>query len=398
MKILEFLISSDRGGAEATIYDFSKFMINKDVDLKILLNYNLLKYFKDINKNNILNIGIYFKYLNGKQLFKNGFLNIICSKLIHKFKNSFLKEINERIILKKIKKYIIKFNPDILHIQTEDALKLFAKINIRYNIPIVFTIRGHMYLNEKSSNFKIESEKILIKFAFKKIDYIVSECNYFFEIIKRAGIDFNENKKVLIPKGINLNKIKNIKPFRLKKCFKILFVGGARYLKGGDILVKALPLIKKEIPDFKLYILRNVPENHFIKNFVLKNNLVDNVKFIGFLDYPDYYRFLKSVDVGVLPSRTEGIAPSIIEFMECSIPVIATKVGGTPEIIKNDVNGILAEPNPESIANSLIYLYKHPEIMDRLSKNGLLESKKYSLDINFEKWLFFFKNIIHEKQ
>ena len=107
---------------------------------------------------------------------------------------------------------------------------------------------------------------------------------------------------------------------------------------------------------------------------------------------------MKSVDVGILPSRTEGIAPSIIEFMTCGIPIIATNVGGTPEIIKDNINGLLVKPDPSSIAEAIIMLYNNAEVRKILSINGKKDSEAFSIESSYNDYLLFFENIIKKSR
>ncbi len=107
----------------------------------------------------------------------------------------------------------------------------------------------------------------------------------------------------------------------------------------------------------------------------------------------NYYQYMKSVDIGVLPSRSEGIAPSIIEFMECGVPIVATNVGGTPEVITDSYNGILVEKNPKSIAKGILNLYNNPQLMNKLSNNGKKYVSQFELEVVFNKYISLFKKI-----
>lgn len=393
MRIVELLISTGRGGAEKSVFDLSKCLINHGCEVKLFLNKEIIKYFQEFNSENVINIGTY----KNKRKYKSQALNKIYS-LINGFRLRFLGHLNEKIISKNIKKSLNRYNPDILHIHLHPALILFTRLNLKYDYPVIFTMRGDIINYHKVfKNKQVDLEKAYIKLGLKKVNYITSECNFFLEILKNSGFNRKKETMEILPKILNLDLIKSIDVQKKHKTFDILFVGGARYLKGGDILINSLPKIIKEIPNLKLYILREVSKNNVIRKLVEKYDLTNNVEFVGFIDIPDYYKYMKSVDLGVLPSRTEGIAPSIIEFMTCGIPIVASKVGGTPEIICDGENGILVDLNPISLAQGIIYLYKNPNLMKKISENGINSSKKYTCAYNYEKYIHFFNNIIGTK-
>ncbi|MHA1395001.1 MAG: glycosyltransferase family 4 protein [Promethearchaeota archaeon] len=393
MRIIELLISNGRGGAETTIYDFVEYLIQKNIDVKLLLNDEIFKYFENLGTSHIINLGLYYSI---NRTFCR--INNRMPALIRNLKFLKFEKIKERKFLKNLKNTIIEMKPDILHIHLPTALKLFTQMAIKFDFPVIFTIRGNMELEKPFLNSKSKRNRKLILLGLSKVDYITSECKYFIEILKKIKLNIiNSKKLILIPKGINLKKIEIIDPFKFNNnCFKLLYIGGVRYFKGWDILLKALPIIKKQISNFKLYILRPIPKNHIFRTYIKKKNLEQNVKFLGFVDYHKYIQLMKYVDVGILPSRSEGIAPSIIEFMACGTPVIATNVGGTSEIIKNNKNGLLVDPNPRSIAKAVINLYYNKELRSKLINNAKKDVKLFSFN-NLEKFLDFFHKILKNK-
>ena len=86
----------------------------------------------------------------------------------------------------------------------------------------------------------------------------------------------------------------------------------------------------------------------------------DIVKFLGFV--PDAKKYLGGADIFLLPSRNEAFPYVILEAGAIGLPIIATSVGGVPEIINDMQNGILVHPkNPREIAEAIMYLLDHKE-------------------------------------
>ncbi len=152
----------------------------------------------------------------------------------------------------------------------------------------------------------------------------------------------------------------NIKP-KDKVYNQLLFFGYIKHYKGLDILLEAMPLILKDNPDLRLVIAGEVYGNKDVYNAIIKKyNLKDKIAFNDrFIANEEVESFFTNSDVCILPYRSatqSGITQ--LSFSFCT-PVIATDVGGLSEIIKDDDNGFLIEPeNPASIASAVSRFYK----------------------------------------
>jgi glycosyltransferase involved in cell wall biosynthesis len=93
------------------------------------------------------------------------------------------------------------------------------------------------------------------------------------------------------------------------------------------------------------------------------------IKMLGFRkDVPD---LLPQLDLFVLPSLSEGLSVAILEALAVGVPMIATAVGGTPEVITDHEDGILVPPaDPDALAESICLLVKNTELRQRLAKAG----------------------------
>lgn len=84
-------------------------------------------------------------------------------------------------------------------------------------------------------------------------------------------------------------------------------------------------------------------------------------------------------DVFVLPSLSEGFPVVSLEAMASGLPIVATKVGGLPEIVKDGENGFLVEPkSPEQIAERVLLFLNNDELRQRISRNNKEKVKEYS--------------------
>ena len=98
--------------------------------------------------------------------------------------------------------------------------------------------------------------------------------------------------------------------------------------------------------------------------------LTESVWFTG--DRDDIPELLRTMDIFVLPSLGEGISNTILEAMATGLPVVATQVGGNPELVENGVNGMLVPSSePESLAAAVGWLVEHKQQADEMGQRGL---------------------------
>jgi len=164
-----------------------------------------------------------------------------------------------------------------------------------------------------------------------------------------------------------------------------LIIGTAAELhkvKGLDVLLRAWTKFIKKYPEAKLRIFGTGEEESNLK--ALAHELNIDAEFVGYV--PDAGEKIKEFDIFVLPSRSEALPYVILEAGAAGLAVIASSVGGIPEVIRNGENGVLVEPeNTEVLFSSLLLLAENEELRERLG-NKLKETilKSFSLESMFE--------------
>ena len=161
-----------------------------------------------------------------------------------------------------------------------------------------------------------------------------------------------------IPAPLDSKKFQDIQTPAEKKN-QIIFVGRDSFEKGIDIL-------------------RNI-----------ESKINASVKYCTNMDWKDAMKILKESQILVVPSRTESIPQVIKEAFFLQVPVIATNVGGIPELISNNITGLLVPPeNPEELANTINGLLSDDSTQQKLSKNGFeFINKNFSWDALMEKYI-----------
>jgi teichuronic acid biosynthesis glycosyltransferase TuaC len=170
----------------------------------------------------------------------------------------------------------------------------------------------------------------------------------------------------------------------------LLSVGNLIELKGHHLVIKALRLL----PEMKLFIAGTGPDEDSLKRLSSTCGVDSRVHFLGHVNHYDLPSYYGAADALVLASSREGIANVLLEAMACGTPVVATRVGGTPEIITSPQAGILIpDRTPESIAASIRSLFDH--YPDRSSTRRSVE--KYSWKQTTEDHLALLEKILQNR-
>jgi glycosyltransferase involved in cell wall biosynthesis len=175
----------------------------------------------------------------------------------------------------------------------------------------------------------------------------------------------------------------------------VLFVGQLTYEKGILVLIRAIKRLLQKNPLVKFAILGKGPLTDHIKK--MQVSIGDQLRYYGFLPYKEVIKFYQMSDIVVSPSIwPEPLSRVIIEAMALGRPIIATNVGGTPEIITQAKNGLLIEPdNPKEIENALNRLIDNPELRSSIGLEGRKTIEKhYNEAIICEKILSLYHRVL----
>lgn len=140
--------------------------------------------------------------------------------------------------------------------------------------------------------------------------------------------------------------------------------------KGFDTLIDAMPDILGRRPNARLLIAGSGPEEESLTDQIQKANLDGRVILVGPLDRRSLARHLSASDVFVLASTYEGFSHVLLEAMHAGLPVVASRVGGNPELVDEGESGLLVNPRAEDVAVAVHRLAADVELRQRLSRNA----------------------------
>ncbi len=245
-------------------------------------------------------------------------------------------------------------------------------------VPIVVTTM-HTLMNtdrfgEKKRGTSIWQYNFLLKHVPKKIIALSEEVKRHTQKELNLGedrISLVHNASDLSKFNLNIDKQKKKKEFGIdENCCVVGTVGRLVELKGYPYFVKAASMVLRAFHEnLKFLIVGDGYMSDELKDLANNLGIADKIIFAG--QRRDIPEILHILDIFVLPSYYEGLPRSVIEAQACGVAVVATNVGGTPEVVINDKTGILVPPKDEmAIAKAVIDLLMNKDKAERMGNAG----------------------------
>jgi len=281
-----------------------------------------------------------------------------------------------------LKQLISEIKPDIVHLNSSKAGFLGSLAAKKLNVPkIIYTAHGFVF-NEPMNPIKRWIYKRAELSNAKRVNKIITVSEYDKQTGIKAGIP--ENKLICIHNGIatdieflTKNDARDFlishtrtPGFQDSRIPLIGCIANFYRTKGLDVLIDAMTDI-----DAKLILIGEGDLRSELEAQIKKLGLENKVTLTGAIT--DATQYLKAFDLFALASHKEGLPYTILEAQAAQIPIVATKVGGTPEIIQDNVNGYLVEPNnADDLANKINHALANPitsQLTDDFTLNKMLK-------------------------
>lgn len=296
------------------------------------------------------------------------------------------------ILLKKIK-------PDILHVHYAGVNGVLGALSGFH--PFILTVYGSDILIVP----KKKLIKSVIKFVLKKTDLITCNGETLKDRMIKFGIDPGKIK--FIHWGTNIQKFKRLS--KDKKILKELDIFGSSVVislrnfetvYNIETLIKAIPLVIKEIPQVKFIIAGKGSQETKIKNLAQSLNVLEYIRFIGWLSEDMVCQYLNLADIYVSTSLSDGdLSQSTQQAMACEVPIITTDLYVNKSRIKNGENGIIFPKKcPELLAQKIVILFQNKKLRIKLGKEGRKTVKNhFDFDGEIKKVENIYENLIKLK-
>lgn len=237
---------------------------------------------------------------------------------------------------------------------------------------------------------------ILLPWGLKLVDRFVSVSQMMSQELADLGI--KAGQIVMIPNGVDTdwfrsNSSDTKRSEQRPMC--LLFVGRLSYEKGPDLLIEAFRAVVARNPQaVRLVLLGEGKLRPVIEEQVRDHVLQKLVEFKG--NTFDVRPYLQEADLFLLPSRSEGLSNALLEAMAYGLPVVATRVSGTVDVIQDEVNGLLVEPeDPQAIAQAVQRLLNDAGLAGRLGREARRTvEEKYSLQSVAERYIDLYRELL----
>lgn len=284
---------------------------------------------------------------------------------------------------RRLRKVIDRLKPDLVHSHGWDAAMIAALA--LFDSPVPHLIHIH------TTDVWLESEKLkhhlrrsVTRWMFNRPATSVVAVS---DAVRRhwsSTLDWPVESVRLIPNGVDTKRFLPLSNARRPTGAVTLGIGSRlQPNKGLEDLLDALAILAEDNLHPALLIAGDGKLRGALESQIERLCLCQQVKFLGFIH--DMEKFYQSIDVGVLASLSEGLPLFVLEAMSCGIPVVATDVGGTRELLRDGVDGFLVPARePAALAAALRKLLQHPEDRQQMGMNA-----RSRIEAGFSRTLFF---------
>lgn len=270
---------------------------------------------------------------------------------------------------------------EIVHINMASDVSLYRKIPFIY---ITKLFRKKLVIHQHGGNFQEfyysqcgEGKRKFIKKTLEKADVFLVVAEYLSEIFKEI---ISENKVMVLPNAIEVPE----KPEDKRGGHKLLFLGRLCKEKGIRELLEAVSELKEEGQTIELFLggvwvepeLKETADKY--KEFIYQ---------LGWLNREEKEKYLQECNIFVLPTYFEGLPMSLLEGMAYECACIASAVGGIPQVVVHNREGILIKPKEkEGLKNAIRELLTNVELQEKMGKNGREKViREYNLENSVQK-------------
>ena len=193
---------------------------------------------------------------------------------------------------------------------------------------------------------------------------------------------------VQIPNAIDLNIIPKKSPRQFEN--QMIFAGRLSKEKGIEILLETVT----HLPDnYHLLIAGSGPLEEKVRNIAVKKT---NVHYLGYQSKQNVLSLIQGSDLLIQPSLEEGMSSTLLEAMACGTCILASNIEGISEIIENNKNGVLVEPNnSDELSNKILDLLPTKEKRLRMAKEGIEIVKQYDWKVVGKLYLDFYRSLLN---
>lgn len=267
-------------------------------------------------------------------------------------------------------------HPDVIHLNSSKIGGLGALAGRLAGVPnIIFTAHGWAFNEERGFGQKL-AIKFLVWLTITLSHHTIAVSD---KILEQAPALLIPRKKLfVIRNGIGSpgalpceearHSLSSKTKIELSDKFLVGTVAELHRNKGLGYAIEAMATVKKTLPKLRYLVLGEGDDRKRLQKIISRYRLRKTAALVGFVD--DAPQYLSAFDIFILPSVTEAFGLSILEAGNAGLPVVATSVGGVPEIVEDLKTGILVRPRqPKELAAAIKFIMENPAKAAEFGRN-----------------------------
>lgn len=301
----------------------------------------------------------------------------------------------------RITAYLKDVNADLIHAQLELGDILGGLAALRMRLPIVSTLHT-MPSQDMSlkSRMHQEVEYFCLRHFFNMVISVSDEARQFHKDIGKLP----DRKTCTIYNGIDLSHFPAspqsdreavLREFNIPAAATVLItVAVLRELKGIQYMIRALPEILSVHPDLYYLIAGSGDFQSALMEEAARVGVSERVVFAG--ARKDVPALMSASDIFILPTLTEALPTVLAEAMAASLPILASRVGGVPEMVEDGINGKMVAPaDPQQLANACTDMLRDPDALVKMGLAGRqIVEEKFNVRVQVDKLQALYQSLI----
>lgn len=233
----------------------------------------------------------------------------------------------------------------------------------------------------------------VLKLLFRNAAFLVANSEGLRNMAKDV---FPEFPIEVIPNGLDTHRFTNGNARAPAEEVRILFVSRLIKRKGLQFLIDAIPEVRKQVNyPFVIKVVGDGPDEKALITQTEQLGIGEYFRFYGYVEHgklPEYYL---NADIFVLPSLAEGMPNVVLEAMGSGLPIVATHVPGSEELVKDGENGFVLPPrDSKALAQSLVTLINQRTLQEEMGRCSKKIAQEYTWDIVIKKYIALYQQMV----
>ncbi len=269
--------------------------------------------------------------------------------------------------LGRLVKLIRRLQPDLINVHYLGLAALYAALAKRFHsAPMVLSLHG----SDLTTVPYPPGYVLLSRFAVKQAQALTTCSNDLCGYLRNMMPEHWQEPVTVTGNGVNASELESVEPLRTDRPY-LFSAARLASTKGLDVLVRAFSQVRASGQDLDLIVAGSGPEEERLRLLARDLRVDDHIRFWGTADRRQMAALMRGCDIFILPSLREGFGIASLEAMVLSKPVVASRCGGIPEVVRHRETGLLVTPgDADALSKAILVLANQPELRAAYGKRG----------------------------